>query len=416
MNAFAGFYEVDHMNRNRLFVSMIAAILALLVSCSYYESKVPAQDEGSILLKPDQVTPDCHVIEARILRPKCGSCHTGSTPHGGIDFSADESLHALMDHDMIVPHEPTQSLLWQVIDDGQMPPRRAPQLTADEKEMIACWIRNGARFDSTGCANLNAEEREPQPSPSVKPTEPIGNPTSTPTHVPTSQPQPQPTPTVIPTQQPSPTPEKADVAWLQENLFANSCALCHSGPRAKAGVKLDSVEALLALAGKQLLVPFNAAGSTVVNLIKNQEMPPPSTEEAPSAESLAMLECWINNGATADAKLCQAPVAPPQPPQPPQPPVPEPAQYSYAALRKNVLAPNCIGCHNERKASGDVRLDNIGAILNPVEGPRVVRCGRPENSRLYKVVEDDEMPFESDPISAEEKQIIYEWIKRGCLE
>jgi hypothetical protein len=415
------------MTKNSLIPTLILTCAAVLGACSYYETKVPADEEGSINLNPEKAMPDCHVIEARILRPKCGKCHTSSSPHGGIDFSSEESLHAVVDHDMVVPNDPAQSLLWQVIDEGQMPPRRAPQLTSDEKEMIACWIRNGARFDSTSCGNVTAVELEPTPT--VKPSDPITKPTVVPTPKPSPTSQPTPVPTVTPTVVPPPTPELTDVAWLKDNLFANSCALCHSGPRAKAGVKLDSVEALLALAGKQLLVPSNAAGSAVVNLIKNQDMPPPSTEEIPSAESLAMLECWINNGANAVSKQCQTPENPPTPeptgvptptarPEPTHTPVPdpEPAPYSYASLRKNVLIPNCIGCHNERKASGDVRLDNIGAILNPTEGPRVVRCGRPENGRLYKVVEDDEMPYESDPISAQEKQIIYEWIKRGCSE
>ena len=45
----------------------------------------------------------------------------------------------------VKPGDPDNSLLWQQIVEGKMPPKNKPKLTADEKRLIREWIAGGAK-------------------------------------------------------------------------------------------------------------------------------------------------------------------------------------------------------------------------------------------------------------------------------
>ena len=88
---------------------------------------------------------------------------------------------------------------------------------------------------------------------------------------------------------------------------------------------------------------------------------------------------------------------------------------------KPILEHNCVSCHREDNAKGNVRLDTKEATL---AGDDVLVPGKPEDSSLYWTTTlplDDELvmpPFENDdrdyPLRDEEKKILKDWILAGA--
>ena len=79
-----------------------------------------------------------------IFNSNCGNCHLGNSS-GGLNLSNYDNVMAGGDNgDVIEPGEHADSYLWQRVDDGTMPPGTNPDLSADEIDLIAQWIDEGA--------------------------------------------------------------------------------------------------------------------------------------------------------------------------------------------------------------------------------------------------------------------------------
>ena len=79
-----------------------------------------------------------------IFDNNCGNCHLGNSS-GGLNLSNYDNVMAGGDNgDVIEPGEHANSYLWQRVDDGTMPPGTNPDLSADEIDLIAQWIDEGA--------------------------------------------------------------------------------------------------------------------------------------------------------------------------------------------------------------------------------------------------------------------------------
>lgn len=86
---------------------------------------------------------DLHV--APILAGRCLSCHQGSEPNGGLDLRGkDKALQGGESGVVIVAGRPEESLLWQHVDTGEMPPK--DPLPDDEKAVLKRWIAAGAKW------------------------------------------------------------------------------------------------------------------------------------------------------------------------------------------------------------------------------------------------------------------------------
>jgi hypothetical protein len=86
---------------------------------------------------------DRHV--APLLARRCLECHHGEEPKGSLDLSSSEA--ALRGGDSgpaLVPGNPAESLLWQRIEKGEMPPKK--RLTAEEKATLQSWLASGAKW------------------------------------------------------------------------------------------------------------------------------------------------------------------------------------------------------------------------------------------------------------------------------
>ena len=89
---------------------------------------------------------------------------------------------------------------------------------------------------------------------------------------------------------------------------------------------------------------------------------------------------------------------------------------------KPILEHNCISCHREDNAKGDIRLDTLSATL---EGDDVLVPGDPEGSSLYWTTTlplDDELfmpPIKNEekdyPLTDSEKAVLKQWILDGAI-
>jgi periplasmic protein TonB len=83
---------------------------------------------------------------AAVFKDKCTACHGGVEPKGGLDLRSAKAAVAGGDSGAgIKPGDPDNSLIWQSIADGTMPPKNKPRLTDAEKKLIKDWIAGGAR-------------------------------------------------------------------------------------------------------------------------------------------------------------------------------------------------------------------------------------------------------------------------------
>ena len=80
---------------------------------------------------------------------KCGKCHSGKVQKGGLDLSTMRGIRRGGESgDASVADSVDDSLLWQMIDGGDMPPEGQPMLTDKERALIRTWIAGGARSES----------------------------------------------------------------------------------------------------------------------------------------------------------------------------------------------------------------------------------------------------------------------------
>ncbi len=82
---------------------------------------------------------------APLLVQHCLDCHSGPKPKGGLDLSRSSgALAGGKSGAVLVPSKPEDSLLWQRVAAGKMPPKKP--LPAADRELLRAWIAAGARW------------------------------------------------------------------------------------------------------------------------------------------------------------------------------------------------------------------------------------------------------------------------------
>jgi mono/diheme cytochrome c family protein len=85
---------------------------------------------------------------AAILAVRCQRCHGSEKPKGGLDLTSAKSLSRGGESGpAVVPGKVDESLLVEMIRDGQMPPEGEAALTAAEIDLINRWVAGGAAAD-----------------------------------------------------------------------------------------------------------------------------------------------------------------------------------------------------------------------------------------------------------------------------
>jgi len=184
-----------------------------------------------------------------VFARKCASCHGAKARKGDLDLSSFSTLKAGGESgEELLAEALDDSLLWQMVDGGGMPPEDSPQLTDEELELIRRWIEAG------GPAREKVAEQ---------------------------------------------------VVTQHEILpyFYTRCVVCHGKRRQEAGLDLRSVASILK-GGKSgpAVVPGEPDESLILKRIHSKDMPPPKeliragVRPFESSET-ELLTKWIAQGA-----------------------------------------------------------------------------------------------------------------------
>src|SRR5258708_18459012 len=115
---------------------MISKITAVALAAAVY-----IFGQTAVAQEPKPVSDLAERVQS-IFAAKCSECHGPrlKRTRGGVTLHDLERLAA--DSDLVAPASPERSTLWEVIRDGEMPPRdaHAGPLSAPEKEAIRDWI------------------------------------------------------------------------------------------------------------------------------------------------------------------------------------------------------------------------------------------------------------------------------------
>ena len=191
-----------------------------------------------------------------IIQTNCTSCHSSSTGPAGV-YDLTDPNH-LVSGGMIVPGQPSQSVLYNAITSGIMPPGGA--LAQSDQQTLNLWI------------TAAAEPSTPTPTPA-------------PTPRPTATPNPTPTPT------PSPTPiSSISFKNLESTIFQPKCVGCHSAGHSDGGYAFDSYS------GVKNAVNLGTPTSSAVYAATNSGAMPQGGSRLTSSQESQILQ-WIKNGA-----------------------------------------------------------------------------------------------------------------------
>jgi len=202
-----------------------------------------------------------------------------------------------------------------------------------------------------------------------------------------------------------------------EPILQARCVICHAGPAAPLGLKLDSRDDLLAGSSRGAIVSDgDPAESELIKRLKGESLPrmpmtgPPYLADA----EVALFEQWILGGMQAGATPEEA-VSTPSPEAPAGP-----VRYDQVAP---ILATRCVKCHTEKGIMGGppegYRLASYADTVSTGDRVRVVP-GNPEASELLRRIRGQalpRMPFDGPPfLTDDETALIEQWIADGAMD
>jgi mono/diheme cytochrome c family protein len=206
----------------------------------------------------------------------------------------------------------------------------------------------------------------------------------------------------------------ADVA----PILRERCVMCHQGPSAPLGLRLDSLDGVLV--GSQrgpVVTAGDPPGSELILRLKGESQPRMPMTGPPflSDQQIDLFERWVAGGLSAGT--AEAVAAPPRVPAS-GPASGEPVTYAHVAP---IFATRCAKCHTEQGQMGPapegLRLTSYAQTLSADDRVRVVP-GRPEASELVRRIRGQarpRMPFDGPPyLTEEEIRLIEDWVAQGA--
>jgi hypothetical protein len=79
-----------------------------------------------------------------------------------------------------------------------------------------------------------------------------------------------------------------------------------------------------------------------------------------------------------------------------------------------LLAQHCLECHDALTKKGKLDLSHKATALAGGAGGPVLKPGKSAESRLWKRVESNEMPYKRTPLTADEKKLLKQWLDDGA--
>ena len=186
-----------------------------------------------------------------IVRKKCGKCHSARVQKGGLDLSDIKGIRRGGESDEAVVGETLEeSLMWMMLDGGDMPPKGQPRLAKSELTLIRRWILAGSHSKDPADPRIKRLTQHD----------------------------------VLP-------------------ILLLRCTTCHGPQRQDGGLDLRT-RAGMVKGGKSgtALVPGNAAESPMIQRIKTEACPPQELlltffVQRPPAAEVEQLSKWIAAGA-----------------------------------------------------------------------------------------------------------------------
>ena len=197
--------------------------------------------------------------------------------------------------------------------------------------------------------------------------------------------------------------DKIDFTLEVKPILESACLSCHGPEKPKAGLRLDSRAGALkggekgpaVVPGKPRMSPMYT--STILPPGHDDIMPPKG--DPLTKEQTERLRLWIEQGAQWPGNLAlqQAP------------------RVNFAKDVQPLLELNCVACHHEGHAKGDLRLDNKSDAFKDIVP------FQPKKSKVYTSTtlapdHDDLMPPKNKggPLSKEKIDLLRSWIEQGA--
>lgn len=246
--------------RQRRRVWIILAIVGLLPAtwnaCSQGPLGLSQESEAVLTIGGNSGSTSLSDLSAKssqILATNCSSCHTATTGPSGI-YDLTDTNH-LISSSLIVVGQPDQSVIYQAISTGTMPPGGG--LSASDIATIHDWI-----------VALGQSSGGPTPTPAPGPSPTPGGPTPA----------------------PSSTPTPVSFANLQSTILNAKCTGCHSGATPAGNHDLTTYANVMTVVNVS-----NPANSALYTAVTTGGMP---KNAAPlSSLDVNKILTWIQQGA-----------------------------------------------------------------------------------------------------------------------
>lgn len=220
-------------------------------------------------------------------------------------------------------------------------------------------------------------------------------------------------------------PEAGAATWTEVNaLFQARCVLCHQGPAAPRGLRLDSHEGVLKGSERGAVVRTgDLEGSELLKRVRGQSLPRMPLTGPPflAAAEVKLLEDWVRAG-MPKAPAPPAGAVPPAPkpvtaPAKPRPPGSPPTWTDVVP----VFATRCMKCHAPQGVLGPPPegfvLLTWAEATAAGERARIVP-GQPGASELVRRIRghsQPRMPYDGPPwLGEDEIRLVEAWIRGGA--
>ncbi|MBN1337823.1 MAG: hypothetical protein JXA03_00790 [Bacteroidales bacterium] len=179
-------------------------------------------------------------------------------------------------------------------------------------------------------------------------------------------------------------------------ILQANCISCHSGPAPEAGMDFNDYEQVATIAQTGALM------GSIMHLTGYSPMP----DNAPklSACEIALIRKWINDTTFIPGGGGGIPCDP------------DTAYFQNDVLPLLQSSCGVIGCHDPGTATERVILTSYNFVMQTTE----VVPGQPWESEIYEVIMEDDPekrmpPSPQQPLTVEQKALIYKWIAQGAL-
>jgi cytochrome c553 len=215
-------------------------------------------------------------------------------------------------------------------------------------------------------------------------------------------------------------PKTESVSFTDEiaPLLAKSCLGCH-GDNPKGGLRLDTFAGMekggahppLLVIGKPDLSLLLARIAT-----PNPQVRMPKDADPLSEDEIKKISDWIAAGAKFDGADKNTPLDKLEKPKPPIE-VAKPTGNERVSFIKDV-APGfvtvCLGCHNGNTRRGGLSMVTFEKLMQGGDSGKVIVARNLDESRLWTLINDGDMPRGQARISQEWYNNLKIWIEEGC--